>query len=118
MEGPRDRMKIRTASGVVIDDLSGTWRYKEDLEPNLPDVRNYYQWPTVLFNGMVAPVIPYAIKGAIWYQGESNAGRAYQYRELFQTMINDWRIRWKQGYFSFPFCPVGQLYGPGRGTDR
>jgi sialate O-acetylesterase len=112
MEGPRDRMKIRTASGVVIDDLSGTWRYKEDLEPPLPEVKNYYQWPTVLFNGMLAPIIPYGIKGAIWYQGESNAGRAFQYRELFRSMINDWRIRWGQGYFPFLFVQLANYMDP------
>ncbi|MCK4966820.1 sialate O-acetylesterase, partial [bacterium] len=47
--------------------------------------------PVKLFNGMIAPVIPYAIKGAIWYQGESNTERAFQYRSLFPTMINSWR---------------------------
>jgi sialate O-acetylesterase len=54
-----------------------------------------------LFNGMVNPVIPYAIKGAIWYQGESNAGRAEQYRTLFPAMITDWRKQWGQGDFPF-----------------
>jgi sialate O-acetylesterase len=52
--------------------------------------------PSNLFNGMVAPVIPYGIKGVIWYQGESNAGRAEQYRELFPALIRDWRKRWGQ----------------------
>jgi sialate O-acetylesterase len=47
--------------------------------------------PTVLYNGMIAPLVPYGVKGAIWYQGESNAGRAYQYRELLPTMIEGWR---------------------------
>jgi sialate O-acetylesterase len=60
---------------------------------------------TVLSNGMIEPLIPYAIKGAIWYQGESNAGRAYEYRELLPTMIADWRARWGQGD-DFPFLVV------------
>ena len=55
----------------------------------------------VLFNGMVNPLIPYGIKGAIWYQGEANAGRAYQYRTLLPTMIGDWRARWGEGNFPF-----------------
>ena len=46
---------------------------------------------------MIAPLIPYGIQGAIWYQGESNAGRAYQYRELFPAMIQSWRKTWGQG---------------------
>jgi sialate O-acetylesterase len=57
--------------------------------------------PGGLYNAMIAPMIPYAIRGAIWYQGESNAGRAYQYRELFPAMIRDWRNRWGQGNFPF-----------------
>ena len=57
--------------------------------------------PTELYNGMIAPLIPYAIQGAIWYQGESNAGRAHQYRTLFPDMIRNWRRDWKQGDFTF-----------------
>jgi sialate O-acetylesterase len=50
---------------------------------------------------MIAPLVPYAIKGAIWYQGESNAPKAHEYRTLFPTMIQDWRNHWKQGDFPF-----------------
>jgi sialate O-acetylesterase len=50
---------------------------------------------------MIAPLIPYAFKGAIWYQGESNAGRAWQYRTLFADMIRNWRSDWGEGDFSF-----------------
>ncbi len=56
--------------------------------------------PSVLFNGMIAPLVPYGIKGAIWYQGESNQKRAFQYQELLPTMINDWRKQWVDA-FSF-----------------
>ena len=57
--------------------------------------------PTELYNGMISPLIPFAIKGAIWYQGESNAGRAHQYRTLFADMIRNWRHDWGQGDFPF-----------------
>ena len=57
--------------------------------------------PTELYNGMIAPLIPYAIKGAIWYQGESNAPRAEQYRSLFADLIRNWRNDWNQGAFPF-----------------
>ena len=57
--------------------------------------------PTALYNAMIAPLIPYGIKGAIWYQGESNAGRAFQYRSLFTDMIQNWRDDWGQGDFTF-----------------
>jgi len=58
-------------------------------------------FPTVLYNGMVHPLMPYAIKGAIWYQGEANAGMPVEYRTLLPTMIQDWRTRWGQGDFPF-----------------
>ena len=57
--------------------------------------------PTELYNSMIHPLIPFAIKGAIWYQGESNAGRAWQYRTLFADMIQNWRQDWGQGNFTF-----------------
>ena len=57
--------------------------------------------PAGLYNAMLAPLQPYAIRGAIWYQGEANAGRAYQYRTLFPAMIQDWRQTWGQGDFPF-----------------
>jgi sialate O-acetylesterase len=57
--------------------------------------------PSELYNGMIAPLIPYAIKGAIWYQGESNAGRAEQYRSLFADMIRCWRRDWGRDDFTF-----------------
>ncbi|MBQ6953215.1 MAG: 9-O-acetylesterase [Bacteroidales bacterium] len=67
-------------------------------EPNMP---------TVLYNAMIKPLAPFAIKGAIWYQGESNAERAYRYRDLMQSMILDWRALW--GY-DFPFY-ITQITG-------
>jgi sialate O-acetylesterase len=57
--------------------------------------------PANLYHGRLEPVIGYGIRGAIWYQGESNAGRAYQYREMFPLMIKSWREDWKQGDFPF-----------------
>ncbi len=59
--------------------------------------------PASLYNAMIHPLHPFAFKGAIWYQGESNAGRAYEYRSLFQTMIQDWRKKWGN---DFPFLCV------------
>ncbi len=67
--------------------------------------------PTTLYNGMIAPLLPYAIKGAIWYQGESNASKAKQYRTLFPAMIADWRAKWKQGDFPFFFVQIAPFNG-------
>ncbi len=67
--------------------------------------RPWTPWrPSELYNGMIAPLVPYGIRGAIWYQGESNADRAWQYRTLFADMIRNWRVDWSQG--DFPFLAV------------
>ena len=73
-------------------------------QPMGPDNPNS---PSGLYNAMIAPLIPYTIRGAIWYQGESNAGRAYQYRDLFPTMIKSWWNAWGQeGQEDFAFLFV------------
>ncbi len=73
-----------------------------DIDPNLP--KSLPHIPACLYNGMISPVIPYGIKGAIWYQGESNAAFAYYYRFLHANMIKNWREDWGQG--DFPFLSV------------
>jgi len=65
--------------------------------------------PAYLFNGMVAPLIPYAISGVIWYQGEGNANRAWQYRTAFPLLIQDWRKQWGQGDIPFYFCQLANF---------
>ena len=65
--------------------------------------------PAGLYNAMIAPLIPYGIGGAIWYQGESNASRAYQYRKLFGRMIQNWRKDWGQGKFPFLFVQLANF---------
>ena len=105
-EGPADRMKVTAANGVVIDNLADVWRYKTGLEPAFPQIKNYSGYPASLYNGMVAPVIPFGIAGVIWYQGEANAWQAYDYRSLFKALITDWRIRWEEGYTPFLFVQL------------
>ena len=88
--------------------LAGDWKYQISLNikdiPQMPvNTANEPNVPSFLFNAMLNPLIPFAIKGAIWYQGEANTGQAYQYRELMPLMIKDWRDRW--GY-DFPFYMV------------
>jgi len=73
------------------------------LAPRNPNERD---WPSGLYNAMLAPMIPYGIRGVIWYQGESNAVRAWQYRVLFPTLIKDWRSAWKQGDFPFIYVQL------------
>jgi sialate O-acetylesterase len=83
--------------------LAGEWRVQETASrasTGAPLVGNP-NICSVLYNGMIAPLLPFAIKGAIWYQGESNADRAYQYRALLPNMIRDWRARFGVGDFGF-----------------
>lgn len=103
--GPAEQMKIEM-EGVAPVPLSGEWRYRigADLSKAPPypkPLGNNPNVPTVLYNAMISPLLPYGIKGAIWYQGESNAGRAAQYRKLLPAMIGDWRARFGQGDFPF-----------------
>ena len=86
--------------------LAGDWSYKvgaalEHLPPVPQRMTDNPNVVTVLYNGMLAPLLPYGVKGAIWYQGESNAGRAIQYRTLLQTLITDWKAKFQQDDFSF-----------------
>jgi sialate O-acetylesterase len=86
--------------------LAGEWKGKlsVDAKPPHPLPLGYENWPTmpaVLYNGMIAPVAPFTIAGAIWYQGESNVGRAAQYRKLLPAMIADWRRAFQSGDFPF-----------------
>ncbi len=74
--------------------------------PTMPVQKNY---PTALYNAMIAPIIPYGIKGVIWYQGENNATRAIQYRSLFPLLINDWRSKWKNETLPFIFVQLANF---------
>ncbi|MBI1929950.1 sialate O-acetylesterase [Candidatus Poribacteria bacterium] len=78
----------------------------EPRRPGAPLGPDHPHRASGLYNGMIAPLIPYAIQGVIWYQGESNADRAYQYRKLFPAMIQDWRSAWKHGDFPFLFVQL------------
>jgi sialate O-acetylesterase len=68
--------------------------------------------PTMLYNGMIAPLIPYYIKGAVWYQGESNSGSPNDYKALFSLMIKNWRSGWGEGNFPFYYVQIAPFtYG-------
>jgi sialate O-acetylesterase len=93
--------------------LAGSWRYRisvdsRELDP-LPPWPDDPNQPTVLYNAMLRPLAPYAIRGAIWYQGESNVVRAHQYRTLFPALIRDWRTTWGQGNFPFYFVQLANF---------
>jgi sialate O-acetylesterase len=74
--------------------------------PPMPESPENQNSPSTLYNGMIVPLQPYAIRGVIWYQGESNAGRAIQYQTLFPAMIRNWRRDWNEGDFPFLFVQL------------
>lgn len=87
--------------------LAGSWRYRIEVSKPQPtdsapsDPVALHNAPGHLWHSMVRPLVPYAVRGAIWYQGESNAGRAEQYRTLLPAMIDSWRTAWAQGDLPF-----------------
>jgi sialate O-acetylesterase len=117
--GTPEKMKLSLKSdpGIFVP-LKGDWKYQPVAELTggkfyVYDISKYNiqaqnrpvnlgpGTPSVLFNGMVCPALPYQIKGAIWYQGEANVGRAAQYSKIFPAMIQNWRTAW--GIKDFPF---------------
>ncbi len=74
--------------------------------------------PAILYNAMIAPLVPYPIRGVIWYQGESNAGRPQQYATLFPTMIKDWRQQWGGDNFPFLYVQLANFKPNGSSSDQ
>ena len=109
--------KLNVPIGIIHSSWGGTpaekWISKEAMMANDTLVQGLMKADEKrksayngLYNAMIAPLIPYAIKGAIWYQGESNRTETQLYQTLFPAMINDWRSRWKIGDFPFLFVQV------------
>jgi sialate O-acetylesterase len=100
-----DALRLVLGDGRVIP-MAGEWKgaLSVDARPPHPLPMGFENWPvmpSVLYQGMIQPVAPLAITGAIWYQGEANTGHAYQYRKLLPAMIGDWRRTFDQGDFPF-----------------
>ncbi|MFL6282593.1 MAG: sialate O-acetylesterase [Pyrinomonadaceae bacterium] len=109
--GKPEQLKIELADGGASPvSLAGEWSYRAsvalaELQTQPPQQGgNDFSVPVIRYNGMIAPLLPYAIKGAIWYQGETNVGRAAQYERIMATLIRDWRTRFQSG--DFPFLVV------------
>ncbi len=93
--------------------VARTWKYNVAYRRSVPSpptapggVQINHRSPSMLFNGMIHPLIDFRIAGAIWYQGESNRDRAEQYRTLFPAMIRNWRTLWQQGNFPFYYVQI------------
>lgn len=121
---------IQTIGGKEIQALSDSWRYlpsaillneyfyvlkhgfENGVKPESDLLSLNSHTPTALYNAMIAPLIPYSIKGVIWYQGESNISKSKQYRTLFPAVISSWRNKWGTGDFPFYYAQLASFdYG-------
>ncbi|UZD23817.1 sialate O-acetylesterase [Algoriphagus halophytocola] len=90
--------------------LEGGWKYSfSAVEPVLPKVEWFNWMPGMMYNAMILPISQYSIRGFLWYQGESNAGRHEEYRALFSAMIKNWREIWDQGELPFLFVQLANF---------
>ncbi len=94
-------------------DLKGDWQYKLGAKMEPLQGETFIRWkPMGLYNAMISPLLNYKIKGVIWYQGEANANRPIEYRQLFPALIKDWRKNWNQGDFTFLFVQLPNFMAP------
>lgn len=98
--------EVSLTIGDKQQSLAGSWAFRVAAIPPASMAVGPNDYPSLLFNAMLYPIIKFSIRGAIWYQGETNAGRAYQYRKAFPLMITDWRQHFKQGDFPFYFVQL------------
>ncbi len=106
--------------GDRVIDLSGEWQCKLGAQSEPMPEPAFAMWkPSGLYNGMLAPAVNYAIKGVVWYQGESNTKKPGEYENLFRALIYDWRRKWGQGDFPFIYVQLpnfGERNGPSVGN--
>jgi len=134
ISGQKEMLKIYSKDGGEVVSIAGEWNYLPVAEylggkffvfdaktrdylnrPNLGVSLSQHS-PTVLYNAMIAPLVPYKIKGAIWYQGESNVGNFAEYPQLMSIMINNWRKEFQGGEFPFYYTQIAP-YRYGEGTN-
>lgn len=117
--GPSDAMRLGPVDEPKASiPLDGVWKWAIEVDlglttpPPQPMLPGNANAPATLYDGMIHPVIPYAIRGAIWYQGESNTGNAKDYLRLQCALVADWRRAWGQGNFPFICVQLANYYAP------
>ncbi|HSR17478.1 MAG TPA: sialate O-acetylesterase [Ignavibacteriaceae bacterium] len=135
--GGPEKIKIHPEGSSESVSLAGTWRYLPVAEyrdqkfyvfgaegnayqtkPTVSFVVSDYT-PTALFNGLINPVVPFSIRGAVWYQGESNVGEPEAYSKLFPMMIENWRDVWENESFPFYYVQIAPYnYGDGSHSEK
>lgn len=94
--------------------LAGKWKFQVE---SIKEGTSENEFPSLAYNAMINPLVPYALRGVLWYQGESNAGRSFQYRTAFPLLINDWRKKWQTGNFPFYFVQLATYDSAGNSND-
>jgi sialate O-acetylesterase len=105
--GNENELKLISENNQIP--LNGTWKFQVETIKNGV---NENEFPSLCYNAMISPLIPFAFKGVLWYQGESNASRAYQYNKTFPLLIEDWRSKFKSN-FPFYFVQLASFYAGG-----
>jgi len=109
-------VNLKTENGTVP--LGNNWHFRVAKIGDNGGGVGPNDYPSLLFNAMINPLIPYAIRGVLWYQGEANTGRAYQYRTAFPLMITDWRQHWHQGNFPFYFVQLASFNAENGNSEK
>jgi sialate O-acetylesterase len=109
-----DATDLKLSIGNSVIPLNGEWKFQVE---SVKKTTNENSLPSLCYNAMINPLIPFAFKGVLWYQGESNAGRSYQYRKAFPLLINDWRLKWTYPEMPFYFVQLATYNNPGNSNE-
>jgi sialate O-acetylesterase len=105
-----DPTALKLTYGSITIPLSGVWKFQVE---SIHTVLNKNSFPSLAFNAMIHPLIPFPFAGVLWYQGEANTARAYQYRKTFPLLIQDWRKQWNNSNLPFYFVQLASFCTPG-----
>lgn len=102
-----DAADLKISIGDKVISLAGKWKFQVE---SIIKTTNENSLPSLCYNAMINPLIPFAFRGVLWYQGESNAGRAFQYRTAFPLLINDWRNKWNNPPMPFYYVQLASFF--------
>lgn len=109
-----DASEVKLTVGTTSIPLQGEWKFQVE---SIKKSTNENSLPSLCYNAMISPLIPFAFRGVLWYQGESNAGRAYQYRKAFPLLIDDWRQKWNNPAMPFYFVQLATFKTAGNSNE-
>jgi sialate O-acetylesterase len=109
-----DPADLKLSIDKTVFPLCGEWKFQVE---SVLKTTNENSLPSLCYNAMINPLIPFAFQGVLWYQGESNAGRSYQYRKAFPLLINDWRQKWNNPDMPFYFVQLATFNTTGNSNE-